>query len=611
MFCFAQSRSETVLFCLDKQVYDSYDTLSVSGLLIAPDAATYSELSRYCLVELFSEQDTILERQKVRCEGAAFHARFKLGDIREHRYLMVRVYTQFMRNFPERLWPVEVAGVTGQMQVPVIKERKPIEKGSLQVALSKGVLVYKYVTKEPTDEIYQLDFYAGGQKLGSRTLRNGEDEGNLVPDSIPGDLICGIVTDARDEIVASRFFSRKRETSPSLVQIGPSVYAPKELISFTLKGQECDLSLLIRIEKDEEQEETSRLIPETMRRFMAIGGTDFGHLLTGQYACGHLPEQVLALCGAVKTENGKPYTGEGTLLAFNNETGHTYENDIDQDGSFAVGTDDFKNGDSFFLQVYDKKKKSGYHRIEVEDASLSVMELPQIDLIMPFTNTQTYQQQGMDTTRVHMLPEVKISVPFKTDYTNSVKFYRNNYLEWSDIKENNYTELEYILRAMSGIKIVDGWPCSIRGASTFDGVKPLPIRIDGYWVEVKDITDKSKPLQSVVTVSDIASIEYIPAVRAFACYGMKAFDGVIVIKTRTGREQSTVESKGIHYTPLGLSDNRPFLPHVPLCSLMLGKAETREVLFEAPVLPGKYRIVLEGIGPNLTIVHQVLKFEVK
>lgn len=64
----------------------------------------------------------------------------------------------------------------------------------------------------------------------------------------------------------------------------------------------------------------------------------------------------MALSGYVETESGRPLK-KGHLIAINNNKGFTYDADI-LNGRFVIGVDDFKEGESFFLQAYNEKGKS-------------------------------------------------------------------------------------------------------------------------------------------------------------------------------------------------------------------------------------------------------------
>lgn len=48
------------------------------------------------------------------------------------------------------------------------------------------------------------------------------------------------------------------------------------------------------------------------------------------------------------------------------------------DGTFEIGVDDFKEGDSFFLQAYNKRGKSYNYRIRIPDESYPGIHLPMV-----------------------------------------------------------------------------------------------------------------------------------------------------------------------------------------------------------------------------------------
>ena len=67
-------------------------------------------------------------------------------------------------------------------------------------------------------------------------------------------------------------------------------------------------------------------------------------------------EQYFTLEGCVETCGGNPVK-QSMIIAYHTNNGYTYQAEPDSEGKFHIPVDDFKDGDSFFLQAYTVKKK--------------------------------------------------------------------------------------------------------------------------------------------------------------------------------------------------------------------------------------------------------------
>lgn len=301
-----------------------------------------------------------------------------------------------------------------------------------------------------------------------------------------------------------------------------------------------------------------------MHTFRAQGSETCGKILSGAWSYQFLPEEVLSLRGQVRTASGKPYRKGGSIVAYVSGTGFTYEADVDGEGRFEAGVDDFKDGECFFIQAYDKKGKYRDTYVEVCSDSFPPSEASQVAW-KEYTGLYT---GGNHTSLADIIVWMSdVNVTARTPYVKEPdsRAY-SNYFDEKKIREWNYIDLEQIIRAMPGVRLVeadreDGTVgkivLSTRGVGALSQPPIVHFHVDGSWALNED-------LRSVVDVRDIASIEYIPAVRAMALYDSRAFNGVIVIKTLTGKERAEVESEGMIFVPKGLSDGTPLSSEVPL-----------------------------------------------
>lgn len=610
----AQCFSETIALATDKTHYAPDDTLYASGILLSPDAVGPSPLSRYCMLEIISPQGEVVRFRKVRCEHSVFHARIPLAGLPPADYWLVRAYTRFMRNFEPTSWPMQVVGVNRSRQYPVILERNDGRAGKLQLSLIQNTLAYQYVSPDTLPPGGILSFYAGGKKLAEVPLRKERGLLVLPADSLPGALIHGMAEDAGGNLLDVQSVSSAASAS-SRLQTDTLRVESNGRFGFTLTAGSEPLCLLVRLEK--EGLPLRHPLHQSMKAFRQGKAHAYRQVLTGQYPYRFVPEQVLSLDGIVETEAGNTFRKGGILVAFNNDTGFTYTGDIAKDGTFRVGVDDFKEESSFFLQAYNLKGKSNFYRIIPSVDTHPAIHLPAIAWEDSRRLSSANTEMKVDTVGTHWIPEVTVRSFLPKEDTPSRWFYKKNYVEREVIVNQGLSTLESILRRMPGIRLQgsDGGDTfailPTRGPSVF-GQKGnyVNINIDGAWIEPNN-EEGYLNLESIVSTADIETVEYIPATAALK-YGVKAFNGVIAITTRSGKgERPAAPSRGIHFRPTGLSDNRPFPEHVPLRSLYLQEGESRRIQWRAPLYAGNYYLVIEAIGESgHTVLYKKQKIQV-
>ena len=384
-------------------------------------------------------------------------------------------------------------------------------------------------------------------------------------------------------------------------------YYPNDTIRLKISNLGKDAHLMLRMEKDNKI--GTSLLQGAIRRFKSINKEELERIMQGNYNLRYYPEQTLSIGGKVMTEYRRQLKKGGKIVAFSHQTGAIYEYDIDTDGKFLFAINDFKEGEVFFLQAYDKKGKSYYYDIDIPEHKFPSATVPDIKWENEQNTLPNNVSIKLDTMRTHWIPEIKITARLKKDDFYSPKFYKINYLEKEDLQKRNYITLEQIIEAMPGVEIgmdtLEGEKVVVsrRGASVLGGKQPIVnFKIDGVWAS----SHLLNRVENEINVWDIATIEYIPAVRAFGIHGPNAFNGLILVTTRKGSDNDYIRSRGVRYQPLGLSDNRPFHIGVPLHNLRVRQDETTTIQFLAPNYAGDYRIIIEGVGNRKMINEKML-----
>lgn len=179
------------------------------------------------------------------------------------------------------------------------------------------------------------------------------------------------------------------------------------------------------------------------------------------------------------------------------------------------------------------------------------------------------------------LPDVVVKARVKRDeHLSTEKFYSYNYVGREKIEQYNYLYLVDILRGIPSVMVrynpensKNPWQISSnRGMSTLNAnSEGLVILLDGSRVENEQ---KADVLQ--MSADEIETVELLRPWQALA-YTWGAVDGAIKVMTR-GADKSKVRSKGIFYTPFGLS-------------VVKGNPKTT-------VTPGKYRLLMDVVSPT-------------
>lgn len=292
----------------------------------------------------------------------------------------------------------------------------------------------------------------------------------------------------------------------------------------------------------------------------------------------YMPEMNMTIHGEVSAVYSN--APDASLVAYNTESNNVYDATLDKDGRFRMAVDDFADGTSFFLQTMDKRSKPVDSKIILDNDSY-----PSVSPHEKYSLWQSEYAESKATVNGMMqggqLPDVVVKARVKRDeHLSTEKFYSYNYVGREKIEQYNYLYLVDILRGIPSVMVrynpensKNPWQISSnRGMSTLNASSEgLVILLDGSRVENEQ---KADVLQ--MSADEIETVELLRPWQALA-YTWGAVDGAIKVMTR-GADKSKVRSKGIFYTPFGLS-------------VVKGNPK-------ATVTPGKYRLLIDVVSPT-------------
>lgn len=292
----------------------------------------------------------------------------------------------------------------------------------------------------------------------------------------------------------------------------------------------------------------------------------------------YMPEMNMTIHGEVSEAYSN--TPGAALVVYNTSNNNVYDSTLDKDGRFRMAVDDFADGTSFFLQTMDKRSKPVDSKIILDNDSY-----PSVSPHEKYSLWQSEYAESKATVNGMMqggqLPDVVVKARVKRDeHLSTEKFYSYNYVGREKIEQYNYLYLVDILRGIPSVMVrynpensKNPWQISSnRGMSTLNASSEgLVILLDGSRVENEQ---KADVLQ--MSADEIETVELLRPWQALA-YTWGAVDGAIKVMTR-GADKSKVRSKGIFYTPFGLS-------------VVKGNPK-------ATVTPGKYRLLMDVVSPT-------------
>lgn len=322
----------------------------------------------------------------------------------------------------------------------------------------------------------------------------------------------------------------------------------------------------------------------------------------------HKPEVNMQIQGQVKYARAP--LSEGTLVAYNRDNGQTFDTTTDKKGHFILPVEDFKQGESFFVQAYNKHGKAGIYDYEMTNDTLpGIHNWNKVKNKLLVNGTTEWNTAQFSFEGINELPEVIVKasvVKEKKDPFTPHRFNGKLYLDSKALEERCYQSFEeivgYFHNYMKLIKKpnmpidteldnimlseLNEWILVSRRPATFTNTE-IKILIDGT---IHSATEA----MNMLVVSQVKSIEYLKPGPALAVtYG--AINGALVIKTK-GYEEKKIESKGIQYLPpMGISN--------------IGM--TRNKIWRAPTQKGKYQVLIDIISTQKGTQSYTLPIEVE
>lgn len=592
----AQAGSETIRFIIDKEVYQPFDTIKIRGLVICPETQQLSELSGYAYVELIDTCARVRRRQKVKCRKGLFSCRLPLDSAGNDELLFVRAYTRFMENFSPESFPLRMIRKRQTSVYPVrIKEEETIFP--LQLRYKEGVLVYRCMAEDKRD--YQLHVSAGKGPVRSYAL-SSEREGVIrVEEKSSLPVNCFVTETETDRIVFyQKMYPVLQKDSLTLFSHLPDeMPVASKTLTLALPPSSSGVYWLVYWERmhwktPNDGERRGRIDWVSPVNSLPLRtGRAFCELLEGRYGYKVLPETVLTMEG--KVDGMKKLPPGGMLMAFDSQRGLLYDCDLQPDGSYRMGVDDYSEGTEFFLQVTDAAGKT--YKCEIRPAGE-----PEMPVCLPKWRWVAFSPSLADTVRSQWIPEIYIDKKRRQSRSER-PLGKSRRLTADDIADRLYTRLEDIYDDLAGVKLcydeADGgfsrpFLSTRRGASTLGGGR-LMVLLDGHKIdsEVEDI-------RYLIDVSEVESVEYVPPAQA-NLYGAGSLDGVVVLKTKNPASlKEKADSHGVLYRPLGIT---PPLAEEEKDFLLIGGAEEPWAVSPPLSLPsesGTYRLVVERFGEH-------------
>ena len=616
---FSQTVSENIYLLTDRSHYELQDTIFIQGMILDPEHQQLSTLSKYCYIEMINLQGEILQQAKVRSENGLFSCAFPIESLPSQNSLLIRAYTRFMENFLPSVSSLRLIEVGPLSKKTIAFKEQEETHFPLQLRYREGVLIYNYLPENQKE--YVMTVYVQNGIMNNYPLSQ-QPTGSIPILFSPPFLLNCFVTDVQtDHIVYHQFINvpSMADCTPFAYDLPADQYLPGHEIEIPLPSSTGDTLFIIHCEEERGKELHNTTLRKQFNELPTHFGEKYKSLLQQQFAYTHLPELILSFKGTVSKSIGK--LKKGTVTAFDHNRGLHYDCDIQPNGSFEMGVDDYPRNTSFYLQAFNDKGKADDYEIEIMDNMIPSVQIPILEVKIVSHSTWPTPQSVLDTTSIHWIPEVVVEAKMKKErrVPSSAHFYKVNYITSEDLENESNTDLESIYRRLRGVKInydeKTGLPflTSTRGPSTFGGrfsesngqsrEVGIPIFLDGYKINPEE------SIFDILNVSDLKSIEYIPSTRA-NLYGPGSLDGIVVIYSKDGKShKKEAKSYGRLYTPLGIS---PSLPEsVKSIQTVYVKAGTNaKCKLELPKKQGKYILIIEKLAKSKQLTRKEYPFSI-
>ena len=688
-----QHVTEKIFLASDRMNYGLGDTISLFGQICPTDTLNYS---RYLYVELITQQDSVLLRNKLKSDDkGCFSVNLPVETYWKQGTYHLRAYTRLMQNFNPLSFPCYSIQI-GQQKQDSMQETKEVrclvypeggkvlsgipqvytlaffdadrnpyqipfhivcngdtllhkettssgfqqvrlaldknkqyqvlakvgdehfeyvfpacEEGStLQVIHSRNKALVRILHSEEIQKPFHL--YSYHDRLGMQKIEYSQDLALINTEKVPSGCLSFFLTDDSCRVLSERTIYVDTDTSRPILPI-KKAYSTESELDFSSLVQNS-MTVYARILPDgnqsiptaetalrwtasldsplpfpmnyyQESEEERHTDLQAWLSTARFSRFDVQKVLTKGIEYAYPYEDILILKGDVTDENGlKMKKGQVNLL--NTSNGKAYLCTLDEKGRFETAVDDFQDGDEFFVSALKGNMlKTGFYKYQFDDESY-----PAVAKTTLLTNTMEkygkyeVEYQLKDTilygiNKNNVLPEIKVKARVKQpNYAPTKKFYGNNYIDVAN-NEERFPTFSSIIDAIPYVEI----QCKIDYRSkqkkyeiitNARGGGGLVVLVDGTRTDPNEVVEYS-PAQ-------IESIEFLSA-REALLHTFGAINGALLITTRKLSKSGTdVQSKGILYRPMGVSNLEQ--PFVPVSKIKL------------PSLPGRYKLLVDCIS---------------
>ena len=507
---------------------------------------------------------------------------------------------------------------------------------TLQVFGNANRLTYRILTEGIQTDTLKL--YSFHQETGLCPMNiNGQQAGIIDSKSLSSGLLTLFLTDSQNNILSERSVYIESEKKFLSLSLDKQVYQPGEKLALS---ETDSIRTFVRFYLEEywcgphaqsALNWTSDLVSEfpfPIHYFQANNQTraleldcwlatssfvrfDLKQVLEEGFSYKYPYENVLTIDGRVTNRfNGK--IKEGTMNAFNTQSGSAHQGEVDEEGKFSIPVTDFDEGSIFFIScMAGKKRQGGFYRYLFNDEVFpGVINLhPQrkekaLGDIEVEIGTEPTSAYGID--KNNLLPEVRVKAKTNAEeYVPTNRFYKMHFVD---------VELEDKYHNFASI-IADIPVITLDVKKTPQAHGPMKIDYSIYPTRGRTALNMEHESTGVVILVDgmrvtaneavqflpfeLSTVEYLPPKDAIKVTS-GAIYGALVIKTRKAKIPSAkdVKSQGIQYSPMGLANkdlhwNKGMIPtHVP------NKA-------------GRYRVLIDQITDTGEILSKEFLIEVK
>ncbi len=345
------------------------------------------------------------------------------------------------------------------------------------------------------------------------------------------------------------------------------------------------------------------------------------------------PERSISISGTVKTLGGKPVAGGKVMILASRGSGMLLDTVTDTEGRFSFDNLQFNDSTRFVIQARNAKDRKNVE-ITVDRVPPQLVtrskNSPDIELnvnssLLPYLKARKNEfaelkKYGLLRRNI-MLQEVRI-VEKKQPVRNSSNLNgagNADQVITADKLQRCSTLDQCLQGLLAGVIIRNGIAYSTRSMNT-----PMQIILDGMNVESDYL--------SMISPSDVESIEVLRTIGNLAIYGMRGGGGVLIINTKRGEPNYSYRNyaPGITtFSPQGYYIAREFYsPNYDNPKISKELPDLRTTVFWTPNVltdstgkarfefftagePGTYKVVAEGLDGNGSIGRQVFRFNVK